>query len=244
MKMLSVGPIEGNVATFRSKLEQAVSKWEGPAKLAVLYLPFSSDHEKFLDVASRVLHAPVVGATTGGVAFTERGHSNTGAVCAVFGGEDFEADCALALNVRSNPLFHIGHALRSMDLRSGRHTSVLVLADAFACDGEVLVSAMRDNVPPHCKFFGGTAGDDWGFKGSKVFIDGKAMSNAAVFVALHPQQRVNVDVFTAGRWRRGAASSRSRRSTATSSGSSTTGPPWTCTAMSSGASACSPTPIA
>jgi hypothetical protein len=192
--MLSVGPIEGNVATFRTKLEQAVSKWDGPAKLAVLYLPFSSDHEKFLDVASRVLHAPVVGATTGGVAFTERGHSNTGAVCAVFGGEDFEADCALAINVRSNPLFHIGHALRSMDLKSGRHTSVLVLADAFACDGEVLVSAIRDNVPPHCKFFGGTAGDDWGFKGSKVFIDGKAMSNAAVFVALHPQQRMNVDV--------------------------------------------------
>ena len=194
MKMLSVGPIEGNVATFRTKLEQAVSKWDGPAKLAVLYLPFTCDHEKFLDVASRVLHAPVVGATTGGVAFTERGHSNTGAVCAVFGGEDFDADCALAINVRSNPLFHIGHALRSMDLKSGRHTSVLVLADAFACDGEVLVSAIRDNVPPHCKFFGGTAGDDWGFKGSKVFIDGKAMSNAAVFVALHPQQRVNVDV--------------------------------------------------
>ena len=194
MKMLSIGPIEGNITVFRSKFEQAVAKWEGPAKLAVLYLPFTAEHEKFLEVVGRALKCPVVGATTGGVAFTERGHSQTGAVCAVLGGDDFEADCSVAVNVRSNPVFHIGHALKAMDLKRGRHTAVLVLADAFACDGEALVSAVRDHVPPHCKFFGGTAGDDWGFKGSKVFLDGKSMSNAAVFVAMHPQQRLNVDV--------------------------------------------------
>lgn len=194
MKMLTIGPVEGTVTAFSKRLEQAVPRWDAVPKLAILFLPWSADHEKYIEVTQQFVKAPVVGATTGGAAFTERGHSHTGAVCALLGGDNLDVECALATNVRANPPFHISHALRSLDVGRGRHTSLLVLADAFACDGEVLVAELRDHTPPHCKIFGGTAGDDWTFRGSKVFYDKHVASNAAVFVALHPQQRLHVDV--------------------------------------------------
>jgi hypothetical protein len=71
---------------------------------------------------------------------------------------------------------------------------MLVLMDAFATDGEELVTALRDNTPLHCRCFGGTAGDDWTFEGTKVFFDREVLSDACVFVAFRSDTRVEMGV--------------------------------------------------
>jgi hypothetical protein len=89
---------------------------------------------------------------------------------------DRGAAVAIAEAVRPVVAAARGHTIRSH--------SLLTLADAFACDGEALLSAVADAVPPHWRLFGGTAGDDWRFGGSKVFARGEVLDRAAVLVGL------------------------------------------------------------
>lgn len=193
MKMISIGPVEGKPAVFEKALGSAVDRLGAPPALAIVYLPKDADHRQFLRIASSATDAMVVGMTTGGAAFTERGVTATGAVCALIGG-DVEVQCAVARNIKSAPEESIRKAIGGMNLRSGPNVSMLVLMDAFAADGEVLVSALRRSTPIHCRCFGGTAGDDWTFTGTQVFHGREVMSDAAVFVAINSRSRLSMDV--------------------------------------------------
>jgi hypothetical protein len=88
----------------------------------------------------------------------------------------------------------IQDARSNQRVESGRQTSLMVLADAFACDGEELVACLRQNVPIHCRIFGGTAGDDWSFQGTLVFAGREVLSDAAVLVSMVHRQRLTIDV--------------------------------------------------
>lgn len=200
MKMISVGPFEGNAWLLGKRIERALADWQEPAKLAIVYLPIRARHEDLLAAVASAAGVPVVGATTGGAAFTERGVSRTGIVCALLGGDDLEVGCALARDLRADPAKNLRAALGDIEEgtasgpRSGAQTSLLVLADAFACDGEELVTCLRHNVVPHARVFGGTAGDDWTFEGTKVFLGSKAFSDAAVLARLTHRKRIHIDV--------------------------------------------------
>jgi hypothetical protein len=199
MKMISIGPVEGNAWLFGRKLERVLAEWQEPVKLALVYLPIQARHEEFLATIADATGAPVIGASTGGIAFTERGASKTGAVCALIGGE-VDVRCALARDLRADPVKSLRSALADLDEsvpsgpRSAAWSSLLVLADALACDGEDLVAAIRQGATPHTRIFGGTAGDDWTFKGTKIFYGRKVVSDAAVITRLTHRQRLNIDV--------------------------------------------------
>jgi hypothetical protein len=76
--------------------------------------------------------------------------------------------------------------------QASRSQVMLTLADAFACEGEALWSAVQSAVPPHWRIFGGTAGDDWRFKQSHVFAGREILRDAAVLVGLFTDARASL----------------------------------------------------
>ena len=57
----------------------------------------------------------MVGATTGGASFTERGFSRSGVSCAFLGGANVEVACAAARELRADHVKSIRAALSDMD---------------------------------------------------------------------------------------------------------------------------------
>lgn len=202
MKMMSVGPFEGNAWLLGRRIERTVAEWKEPARLAIVALPIGTRYEEYLSAIEDATGIPVVGATTGGASFTERGFSRSGVCCAFIGGADVEVVCGTARELRADPTKSIRAALSEMEEalgtgsgpRSGGPNSILVLADAFACDGDELVASIRQSVPPHTRVFGGTAGDGWTFEGARVFLGRKAFTDAAILVRMAHRQRTNIDV--------------------------------------------------
>lgn len=197
MKMMTLGPFEGNAWLFGRKVERILAEWKGAAKLAIVALPNGIKHEDYLAALEDAARIPVVGATTGGASFTERGFSRTGITCAFLGGDDVEVSCAAARDLRADPVKSLRAAMSETDEagpRSGQPSSVLLFADAFACDGEEIVASLRQSIAPHTRVFGGTAGDGWTFEGGPVFLGRKALTDAAVLVRMSHRQRINVDV--------------------------------------------------
>ena len=196
MFLASVGPVEGTPSSFGRAVAAASRAREQPAKLVVAYLPIRPKAElrAYLAAAAYAARgAPVVGMTTGGAAFTERGVTHDGAVAAVLGG-NMSARVAVARDMKANPAETLRRALDSLRIESARSPSMLVMMDAYATDGETLVSALRLHTPVYCRSFGGTAGDDGAFTGTYVFHEGEVLANAAVFVLLESPTRIAMDV--------------------------------------------------
>jgi hypothetical protein len=186
MKLTTVGPIEG-VSPFLAKMAGALAGIKAPVRLIVLYLPISADHGAYLNGVGSLTKALVVGATTGGAAFTERGFAETGAVAGILHGEE-PNNADLAFGLRADPKGSIAKVMGELKARWKKESSlgysVMVLADPYACDGEVLADAVREATPVHVKHFGGTAGDGFTFGGTKLFFRGGAFSDAAVLVCI------------------------------------------------------------
>ncbi|MGK4003451.1 FIST N-terminal domain-containing protein [Sorangium sp. So ce1036] len=212
MKMMTLGPFEGNAWLLGRKIERAVAEWRESARLALVAMPSGTRHEEYLAAIEDATGVPVVGATTGGASFTERGFSRSGISCAFLGGAHLEVACGAARELRADhgrsiraALSDIDEAHSSSGPRSAAPSSMLVLADAFACDGDELATCLRQGVPPHTRVFGGTAGDAWSFEGgARVFVDRKALTDAAVLVRLTHRHRVNIDVLHGFRAAEGA----------------------------------------
>lgn len=188
MDIVSIGPVAGGPAALENELKAVACRLSG-SKLGILYLPIDADHGAYLRAAEQGLGGPVVGATTGGAAFTERGVTRHEPVMAVLGGSGLAFEVGVATGLDRDPAAAVAEGLRPVVEAARSHASrshaLITLADAFACDGEVLLSAVTDATPPHWRLFGGTAGDDWRFSGSKVFARGEVLDRAAVLVGLY-----------------------------------------------------------
>jgi len=187
MDIVSIGPVAGGPVELQQQMSTVAKRLSGN-KLAFLFLPFDSDHGALLRAAEQGLGAPVVGATTGGAAFTERGWTRNEPVAAVIGGADVAFEVGVAPMLGGDPMAAIAEGVRPVVAAArnyaNRSHALITLADAFACDGEVLLSAITEATPPHWRLFGGTAGDDWRFSGSRVFANGEVYEGAAVMVGL------------------------------------------------------------
>jgi hypothetical protein len=186
MKLATVGPIDG-LPQFLAAAGETLRSIREPVRLVVLYLPIAADHAAYLAGLGSLTKALIVGATTGGAAFTQRGFSESGAVAGFLHGEEpILADVALGLRVDVKG--HVAKTLNDLKTRWKRESSlgysVMVLSDPYACDGEALAAAVRDATPTHVKQFGGTAGDGFTFGGTKVFFRNRAYSDAAALVLL------------------------------------------------------------
>lgn len=187
MDIVSIGPVAGGPAALEKEMKAVASRLSG-SKVAILYLPIDADHGAYLRAAEEGLGGPVVGATTGGAAFTERGVTRHQPVAAVLGGPGLAFEVGVATGLEHDPTAAVAAGVRPVveaarTFASRSHT-LITLADAFACDGEDLLRAVTDATPPHWRLFGGTAGDDWRFQGTRVFARGEVLERAAVMLGL------------------------------------------------------------
>jgi len=187
MEIVSVGPVSGGPDALRRELAAVASRIEGP-KLGIVYLPVELDAGTFLAAATEGLAGPIVGATTAGAAFTERGFTRDQPVAAVIGGRGMSFSISVATGLSRGPEAAIKTAARRLVDASHRSPSrsqvMLALSDAFACEGEALCSALQHAVPPHWRIFGATAGDGWRFQGTSVFAGREVLQDAAVLLGL------------------------------------------------------------
>jgi hypothetical protein len=186
MKLTTVGPVNGP-APFLAALGDTLASIKEPVRLVLIYLPISADHQAYLTGVASLTKAPVVGATTGGAAFTERGFDEHGAVAGILHGEE-PVFAEMALGLKQDLKGRISKTLSTLKARwkaeTGLGYSVMVLSDPYSCDGEALASAVREATPAHVKYFGGTAGDGFTFVGTKVFFRARAFGDAAALVFL------------------------------------------------------------
>ncbi len=183
MHLTSIGPVEGGPNALLAKVREALTTLEGSerqeVRLAILYLPFAADHNAYLRGLRMLLTCPIMGATTGGAAFTERGVSSKGAVLGLITGA-VEITCTVARDISPDDMQPLEAALQSLPRHLGKHQTVLTLADPFAVDGEVLARTLRRSTQSSCQHLGGTAGDNWSFVQPLVFFNTEVLSRAAV----------------------------------------------------------------
>lgn len=190
MKMQTVGPQPTSPKEFAEDMKAAEAELGEEADLALVYLPGDRPPQPYLDALAATLNVPVVGASTGGAGFTERGYSSSGSVGAVLASRCVSSVLIENIDVATDE--KINSALNHMAMGQGRYASLVVLADGLTLDGDALVTSIRQHLPPHVRVFGGTAGDHWRFEKTFVFYGQRACSNAAVLVALNPRNRVAV----------------------------------------------------
>ena len=197
MEIVSCGPLQPEPEALRKELASVAARVSG-RKLGLVYLPANVDHAAFMSAARDGLGDAVVGATTAGMAFTERGCVRNGVVAAVFGGPGFDFATSVARDLGRDPEASIAAATEPVvdaaRRRLLRSQSLFTLADAFACDGEVLVQKLQRHTPPHWHHFGCAAGDDWKFEKSYVFHGNEVLTDAAVLVGLFSDAPPSVGV--------------------------------------------------
>jgi len=175
--------MDGGPEQLEQQMRTALASLSTPAALAILYCPIDADAAAYARAIRAVTAAPLVGATTGGVAFTERGFTRTGVCVGLFGdanpavvasmGRDLKRDARAAVAAALEPI------MDRVNVKQKEH-SLLILSDAFAADGEALLDIVRSSVPTHFRVFGGTAGDNWTFKGTRVILNEEVASDALV----------------------------------------------------------------
>lgn len=185
MDLVTVGPIEGGPEQLEHMMREALSSLSAAPALAILYCPIDVDAAAYARAIQAAANIPLVGATTGGAAFTERGFTRSGICAGFFTGATTDLVAAIARDLKRDTRAAIDAALepimKRVDVKQKEH-SLLVISDAFAADGEALLDVVRNAVPTHFRVFGGTAGDGWTFKGTRVFMGDEVASDAAVLV--------------------------------------------------------------
>lgn len=185
MKMVTFGPVRTDYSAIRDAVKASLARTEGPPALAIIYPSITIQPEKVVEIIKAEVQVPVVGATTGGAGFTERGIAMDGLVGGFLLGDRLAVKTVAVRNLKDGLADEAKKALASIEpvLQPGH--SLFLLADAMACDGEKLIQTVASEVPLHWRLFGGFAGDNWTFQGTKVIHDDQCFSGGAVFTYIN-----------------------------------------------------------
>lgn len=197
MDVVSVGPVEAEPESLREAFGAVGARLAGD-KLGVLFAPHDADLRGLLQAAREGLGGRIVGATTGGAAFTERGFTRRGVVACVFGGQDFQYGVAVARRASSDDMSSLDDACAHLIAASCKHVAhtpaLIALGDGRSVDGVALTEALSRRMPPHWRIFGGTAGDSLAFLDrSRVLVD-DSIDDAVVLVGMFSSSPCGVAV--------------------------------------------------
>lgn len=185
MKMSTFGPVHLDDNEIKTAVQKSLEKLSEKPKLAIIYPSITADIKKIVSIIKSEIDVPVVGATTGGAGFTESGISQTGLVGGFISGDSLSVSVIKAKNFKKDFSGSVKTAVTSISSSSLSGHSLFVLADAMSCDGESLVKEISSSVPIHWRLFGGLAGDNWKFTGTKVICDDDVFDDGAVFTYIN-----------------------------------------------------------
>lgn len=188
MNMSTFGPVPPFREDIVSAAHKALSELGGQPKLVILFAPSSADQQMIISSVRTVADIPLVGATNGGAAFTEKGITVDGVVGAFIGGESVSVNCQPVRKISKNIRSAVAAALSSVAPGERPGHAVFVLADALACDGEVLIKEIKQSVPSDWPVFGGFAGDSWQFSRTRVFFNDTVFDDGAVIVYINDER--------------------------------------------------------
>ena len=110
----------------------------GKPKLAVIYPPIGSDYAAIVSAVKKVADVPVIGATTGGAGFTEKGIALNALVGGFISGDDVSVSTAVIKDLSKDQDESLKNMIGSLNTGSKGGQTLFMLADPFACDGEAL----------------------------------------------------------------------------------------------------------
>lgn len=185
MNMSTFGPLKSDSTELQTSIAKALEDLALPPKLAILFPSHKVAISSVISTIKNISDVPIVGATTGGAGFTEKGIALDGIVGAFIGGENLNIQIAQITDLKSNLENNIAEALKQIQPASTSGHSLFVLADAMACDGEKLSQTLAAQVPIHWRIFGGFAGDGWAFSKTKVIYNQEVFSDGGVLVYIN-----------------------------------------------------------
>lgn len=185
MQMITFGPVGLNPEEMKTEISEKFSKCKEEPKIAFIYVPIGSDIKRIVKLIKSIVNIPVVGATTGGASFTERGIGMNSLSGGFLCGEDLFTQ-QVRLNFSDGSLTEIIDAAvkKITPAKTPGHT-LFAFADAMSCDGELFIKELSKKVPVHWRIIGGFAGDNWEFKNTKVILDEDAFEGGAVLAYIN-----------------------------------------------------------
>jgi hypothetical protein len=208
LKLASFGPLAG----WDKKAEEDVMRWirslPAKPKLMTVFAPHNAPCRRILKLLEPT-GAVVVGATTGGAAFTERGVHPDGIVIGALFGEHFEAVPMVLRQISRDTERKVKETADQL-IAAGLspNDALLVLSDGLATgeagDGDLFMGYVAKSVPVAWRVFGGRSGDHFQFNNARVFFGEEDIRDAAVFVRLKSAVRISVGVQHGWRFVEGA----------------------------------------
>ena len=187
MKMSTFGPVSASPQELLATASKALLELRTVPKLLVVFTPPAEDPRPILASLRSLGDIPLVGATNGGAAFTQRGVTQDGVVGAFIGGENVKVECQPMLQLSHGLRSSVSQAFASIQPGDLPGHSVLVLADALACDGEALVKEIKQWIPSTWPLFGGFAGENRTQSRSRLFFNDTLIQDGAVIAYINDQ---------------------------------------------------------
>ncbi len=186
MKLNTFGPVHNDTVAIRDSIRKALEQCDEKPQLAVIYPSISSDIQKIVNLIHSEIDVQIVGASSGGAVFTERGVSKDGVVGGFIGGRGVTIQ-TVAIKKTANVVSDLRLALESIQPAAGGGHSLFVLADPLAIDGDNLTHFLSDLVPLNWRILGGFAGDNWKFVATKIIHNETVFSGGIVIAYINDQ---------------------------------------------------------
>ncbi|MGM0567634.1 MAG: FIST signal transduction protein [Elusimicrobiota bacterium] len=166
------------------------------ANFSLVFASSSYDYKEVVrGVRDATRGAPLIGCSSSGE-FTEEKVQTESVACAVMASENYKFFTGLGKGLRENELGALKQAssVFPLNVEGYPYLSGVLLADGLAGKGEASVMAALNTLGTNIKLAGGTAGDDFKFKESVVFMDDEVSSDAVSLALLASRTPVAIGV--------------------------------------------------
>jgi hypothetical protein len=143
------------------------------------------DHD-FATVLGRINEAwpgiELIGCTTDGEISSNKGFAEDSLAMVTLTGEDFHVVAGVARSVGGDPSNAIRESIVAAKNRLGAASFCIATPVSLTVSESAVLSALRDALGNSVPIFGGTAGDQWRFKGSWQFYGSEVLQDAVPFL--------------------------------------------------------------
>lgn len=161
---------------------------------AIVYAAVDIDHDVLLKgLRSRWPGVPLIGCTTDGECSRRHRFCEDSTVLVLLCGDGLEVRVGRGSGLSAGVGAATAAALAP--LRGGAPPPLVIgLSESLGVSGAAVVAALQAGLAPGSTLVGGTAGDQWRFRGTRQFFGGDVLSDTVVVLSVHGPLAVSVGV--------------------------------------------------